>query len=98
MSSVNSGITRYFLRIYAIQLARTGRPSGLRPFAEAVVQTVFILVIPMVAACAAAIVLLATSREHYRWLMEYRFAVTACVATFPLLLAFMLVRGACLAL
>jgi hypothetical protein len=94
MTRVKDGITRYFLRIYAQELRRSERGRGWGPFGEAVYQTVLIVLIPLVGVCAAAIVLLmTTSQEHRQWLLEYRVATIACVATVPLLAAFVLVKG-----
>jgi len=91
--SVSDGITRYFLRMYAVELGRTERRRGWGPFGEAVFQTVLLVLIPIIGVCAAGLVLMGASQAGYRWLMEYRAAVIGCFAILPLVAAFTLVKG-----
>jgi len=93
MMGLRDTIVRYFLRRYAVELDRGRKRTGWGPFGEAVFQTVFIVFLPIVGACSAALVLaMEGSRANYAFLMQYRSLVLAGFGVVPLVLAFMLVK------
>ena len=89
---LTDAIRRYFLRIYAAELARPpDRQAHWGAFGEATFQTVLLVVLPIIGVGAAAGVLLLETNLH-AFLMEHRPVVTASFAVAPGALACLVVR------